>query len=548
MTTPGASQSSEATPASQPRSYRPAFVPGLNGSILLFIAVFWFFLAIRVQEVDIYQTPGWWLAQVEAFPMLSFIPPAFVTYVSELFSWRVLRHVLIPALLGWWLAGQAATGFVRSFYNFSSRAEAANFLSRLKRHAQSRPRRTPAPAAPRSAGRTRVLPVYKLLVILTPMTLTFTLLLFVSPFFPATPTRTIVYNALIIISGAVTLLAVAYFALDYFGSPPSSVGGLLLHHETLGRMRREHALLRVGGPGKIIVPGHEVAITEYNAHFCRVLGPGVQTLLPFEYVRSMIDLRPQEREGQVTGITLDGIEVACEIAVTFRLSYSDDVLDGEVSESVQPTDDRPYPYGERSARIAAYIETVDGEGGVSSWTSLPLIVAIGQFRSALTKAPLHKLYDPRAEGSPLHPDLWKEIRKKAREELHKSGITLINLRLGPLQPPADVMEQNLNGWRAYWESHLHRLRVREEVDAVYTVEDARTHAAVDMLRTIMHSISHARRESSTEITQEIMALRLLEAMEQAAHKAKEVSGEQDVEVLRQIEAIRRDLLPPGGTA
>lgn len=556
MTTTGATQSNDASgvPRQHPRRYRPAFVPGLSAAILLFIAVFWLFLAMRLQEVDLNQPPAWWLAQVESFPLLAFVPTPFVTFISELLSWRVLRHVLIPTLLGWWLAGEAAAGFVHSFYNFSSRAAAADFLGRLQSH--GRAKSVPGSAlVSRPAGRTRLGPALRLAMIMTPMALTFLLLLLISPLLPPSPSRSIIYNALIVISGAVTVIAVVYFAIDAFsGGAVTGSPGLSLNRESLESMRREHALLRVGGPGKIVVPNNEVAVTEYNARFYRVLGPGVQTLSPFEYVRTMLDLRPQDREGDVTGITQDGVEVACHIAVTFRLSsddrymVDDDGAQPAVDHVQRPTRDRPYPFGERAVRTAAYIETVDGERRVASWTSLPLVVATGQFRRALTLFPLDTLYDPDGQGSPPHPELWKIVHNETRDALRNSGIELIGLRMGPLQPPQSVMEQNLSGWRSYWEKHLHRRQVEGRVEAAYTVEDARTRAAVEMLRTIMHSIQHARRESSTEMTQEIMALRLLEALERVAQAAEEASKEEDPQVQRRLEAIRKGLLPPGSAS
>lgn len=549
-------------PRQRPRRYRPALVPGLSAAILLFVAVFWLFLAMGLQQVDFNQTPAWWLAQVDAFPLLAFVPAPFVTFLSELFSWRVFRHVFIPTVIGWWLAGEAAAGFVRSFYNFSSRAEAANFLSRLQSHggaavgtapAVSAPTVAPATsAAPRRGGRTRLGPALKLAMVMAPMGLTFLVLLLISPLLPPSPTRTIVYNALIIISGAVTAIAIVYLAIDAFAGGAPVASGLRLQRESLETMRRQHALLRVGGPGRIVVPNHEVAVTEYNARFYRVLGPGVQTLRPFEYVRSMLDLRPQDREGEVAGITQDGVEVTCHIAVTFRLSNDDRYLTGDGSEgqaapeqAQRPTRDRPYPYGERAACTASYIETIDGEGRVLEWTALPLVVATGQFRRALTTFPLDILYDPDGQGSAPHPELWKTVHNSTRDVLRNSGIELVALRMGPLEPPQSVLEENLNGWRSYWEKDLHRRKIEGRVEAAATVEDARTRAALEMMRTIMNSIEHARRESNTEITQEIMALRLLEALERVASSAEETDLQEESQVQRQLGALRRGLLPPG---
>lgn len=532
------------------RRYRPSLVPGLSAAIILFVAVFWLFLAFRLQEVDLNRPPDWWLAQVQAFPLLAFVPPAFVTFITQLFSWRVLRHILIPTVLGWWLAGEAATGFVHSFYNFASRAEAANFLGRLQSHAPARSGTSGAVAPAR--GRTRLRPAIKVAFLTLPFALTFILLLFFSAIMPPTPARTTIYNTSIVIMGALWFVAIAYVVLDTVtGGAPSSPG-LRLQRETLDAMRREHALLRVGGPGRIVVPNSDVVVTEYNARCYRVLGPGVQTLLPFEYVRTMLDLRLQEREGDVSGITQDGVEVTCHIAVTFRLSSDDrhfpdedNGIQASPEQAQRPTRERPYPFGERAARTAAYIETVDTEGRASSWTSLPMVVATGRFRRALALFPLDALYDPEGERTPPHPELSDLVQAETRENLRASGIELIALRMGPLHPPQQVMDLNLSGWQSYWEKHLHRRRIEGRVEAAYTVEDARTRAAVDMLRTIMESIEHARRESNAEMAQEIIALQLLEALERAALAAQQAAEEEDPQVQRQLQALRRGLLPPG---
>ncbi len=571
----------------RPGRYRPAFLPGLGAATLLFVVVYWLYLAMRLQGVDLNQPPLWWLAQVEAFPLLAFVPPQFVAFLTAAFSWRVLRHILIPGLLGVWLAGQVATGFIRSFYNFPTQAEAGSFLARLQQHGSDRgptpPSHNPSrrgrgrvtvtsdsgetdtqsaatePAARSSgkpAGRSRMKPALMLTLITLPFAFTFILLIFFSAYMPASPTRSAIYSTLILIMGAAWIVIVGYYILTTFVGGPGGAPGLVLQREKLQQLRREQALLRVGGPGRIVVPNSDVVVTEYNGHFCRVLGPGVQTLLPFEYVRSLLDLRAQDREGEVSGVTQDGVELTCHIAVTFRLSNDDrhfsaeDALNQDPQQDAQrPTRDRPYPYGERAVRAAAYAETVDGSGRVSSWTSLPLIVATGQLRRALADNRLDTLFDPEAREPAPHPELLKWVQDNTRYALRKSGIELIALRMGPLRPPESVTSQNLSGWRSYWEKEHRKKQAEGRAAAVSTIEDARTEAEVEMLRAIVEGIQRARRESSTELAQEIVALRLVEALERVAYSAQQTVVDEDTveeheRVLEQLAALRRGLLPP----
>lgn len=571
----------------RPGHYRPAFLPGLGAATILFVAVYWLFLAMRLQAVDLNQPPAWWLVQVEAFPLLAFVPTQFVAFLTAAFSWRVFRHILIPGLLGVWLAGQVATGFMRSFYNFRTEAEAGSFLSRLQQHRSDRgptpPSRKPSlrrggrvtvtsdtdesttqsatterttQSSSQPAGRSRMKPALTVTLITLPFAFTFILLIFFSAFMPPSPTRSAIYSTLIIIMGAVWIGIVGYYVLNTFTGGPSGAPGLALQRESLQQLRQEQALLRVGGPGRIVVPNSDVVVTEYNGHFCRVLGPGAQMLLPFEYVRSMLDLRAHDREADVTGVTQDGVELTCNMAVTFRLSNDDRFFSAEdelnqapQQESQRPTRDRPYPYGEKAVRAAAYAESVDGSGRVSTWTSLPLIVATGQLRRALAENRLDALFDPEAREPAPHPELLKWVQDNTRHTLRQSGIELITLRMGPLRPPDAVTSQNLSGWRSYWEKEQRKRQAEGRAAAVSTIEEARTQAEVEMLRAIVEGIQRARRESSAELAQEIVALRLVEALERVAHSAQQVVIDEDTveeseKVLEQLAALRRGLLPP----
>lgn len=571
----------------RPGRYRPAFLPGLGAALVLFVVVYWLFLAMRLQNVDLNQPPAWWLVQVETFPLLAFVPTQFIAFLTAAFSWRVFRHILIPGLLGAWLASQVASGFVRSFYNFPTQAQAAGFLSRLQQHRSDRgpvpPSRKPsrrgrgrvtvtsdtgetttqsaAPEPParsssKPAGRSRLKPALTVALITLPFAFTFLLLIFSSTFMPPSPTRSAVYSTLIILMGGAWVVAVSYYVLTTFAGGSSGAPGLVLQRERLQELRREQALLRVGGPGTIVVPNSDVVVTEYNGHFCRVLGPGAQTLMPFEYVRSMLDLRPQDREGDVTGVTQDGVELTCHMAVTFRLSNDDRYFSAEDElsqnprqEAQRPTRDRPYPYGEKAVRAAAYAETVDATGRVSTWTSLPLVVATGQLRRELAEYRLDALFDPEARDRPPHPDLLTQVREKTRSALRARGIELIALRMGSLRPPDSVTSQNLSGWRSYWEKEQRKRQIEGRAQAVSTIEDARTEAEVDMLHAIVEVIQRVRRESSAELAQEIVALRLVEALERVAHSAQlavidEDGVEESERVLQQLATLRRRLLPP----
>lgn len=535
----------------QHRPYRPARLPGLGVAAVLFILVYWLFLGLGLQEVDLSSPPAWWQTQAQTSPLLNALLMSLVTLVTEALSWRVFRHVLVPGLLGYWLAGQAASGFLRSFYNFPNRAEASGFLSRLRQHRQVRSSER-RPDSPAKSSRTRLRPAMVLTLYTLPFASVFLLLLVYSFLSPPTSLRSTVYSVLIAGLGLLWGAGLIVYGLSFLrsGAPPS---GLPLDRDALREMRTEHALLRVGGPGKVIVRNSDVAVTEYNGRFQRVLGPGGRMLNPYEYVRSIVDLRAHDCQGEITGLTEDGVEVTTNVTLTFRISSDDDHFNAEDGSEARkrPTRDRPYPYGERAVRAAAYAEIIGEDGKLSRWTSLPVTVAGEQFRELLARKQLEFLFDPELGESPPnslpepsapHPELQKRLNEETEKHLRQYGIQLKTLNIGPLQAPEAVTAQNVRAWRSYWQKKMGDDTVMEPSSK--GVDDARREAEVEMMNAIVDGVQHARQQSNGTPGQAVVALHLVEALERAASASLHESAE-DGDVLNQLRSLRRQLVPSG---
>jgi regulator of protease activity HflC (stomatin/prohibitin superfamily) len=389
-----------------------------------------------------------------------------------------------------------------------------------------------------------------LTVITLPFASTVLLLAFFSYLLPPTPERRLLYNALVVVLGGLWVAIMALYTLRSISNLPPAPGGLVLERDTLQDMRREHALLRVGGPGKIVAPDSDAVVTEYNGRFYRVLSPGVQSLLPFEYVRAMIDLRQQEREGQAAGVTQDGITVRSRLAVTFRI-HSDDLepqganVRGRSRQPTgrPPTREEPYPYSESAVYQAAYAESAGAQDKVSTWTQLPVAIAGGAFGRALAQTKLDQIFDPEARADAPHPLLLDRVGQATDERLDHLGIRLVTLRMERLRAPEPVDDVNVRGWRSHWETVQQMNESKERATAAREVERARTEAEVVMLQAIADAMEKARQGGSAALVQEIVALRLLEALERVARAAKkETEGGDDV--LHRFGEMQRELAPP----
>lgn len=103
----------------------------LIGQFLLFafLVGYWLY-AWQLERITYEQVPpNLWNQIVTSYPLFSVAGP-FVLFLIELFSPRVLRH-LIPIFVGFWMARITVNRFLESFYDLADQSAAKSLLSRL---------------------------------------------------------------------------------------------------------------------------------------------------------------------------------------------------------------------------------------------------------------------------------------------------------------------------------------------------------------------------------------------------------------------------------
>lgn len=84
---------------------------------------------------------------------------------------------------------------------------------------------------------------------------------------------------------------------------------------------RGSVLIRVGGPGTLMVHESNLVLLERGGGFARLLGPGRRLLRRFERPALVLDLRPQSRRRQVNAWTRDGLPVRSTLYLSCRLRW-----------------------------------------------------------------------------------------------------------------------------------------------------------------------------------------------------------------------------------
>lgn len=308
----------------------------------------------------------------------------------------------------------------------------------------------------------------------------------------------------------------------------SQVKPLVVSSKTLAEAREKSELLRVGGPGRIAVTAGDVAVTELNGRFHRILGPGTHILERLEYVRAILDLRQQERTAaDVPLVTRDGIEVSADVTVTFRLEMGEDL----------PGKSNPYPFDEEAVRLAAYNETVLADGSVSTWDNAPLNNVKTNLTKIVANYRLDELLHTRQNDDPFQA-IRNELVYQVRPFLINQGIELLSLHVSRLNLPDPVDAQYIQYWQTHWETQIRLQQADGEAMALEEIEIARAEAEMTMIQAIVEGVQRARRISSTNNMHEIIALRLVEALEKMAKQSQQ-SAVLPMSLLPQIDEIRR---------
>ena len=312
---------------------------------------------------------------------------------------------------------------------------------------------------------------------------------------------------------------------------------ILLQAATLEEVRDAIPLLRVGGPGQVMIRPGEVGVTERNGRIFRVLPPALHRLARFEYIHTILNLREQERHvEEIPLVTRDGIELKANIGLSYRISQGSD----------PPTRAKPYPYDETAVKIAAYDQTVTPYG-VSTWEDTPVNVARGEFKKIIAKYRLDEILQLEDSIDDPHLVIRSELERRTRLTLMEKGIDLVTLHIGRLKFPPAVTEQYIKYWQAQWEIKADLSRADGEARALEEVEVARAEAEVTMIQAIVEGVRRAQQDGHTGTMREIVAMRLIEAMEKLAKQSQNVEPLPNG-LLPRLTQLRRALLPPPSTS
>ena len=280
-----------------------------------------------------------------------------------------------------------------------------------------------------------------------------------------------------------------------------------INPKTLKADRQSSVLLRLGGPGKIKLPATYVGVTELNDRFMRVLPPGKNTLHAFEYLHSVIDLRQQDRFINGAELTsLDGISFTASVNIVYRIKTDE-----------YPNQQNPYPFDADAVRIAAYIQTViDDHGTVVGWESAPERIAVSTLSDIVGMYTLDEIFFPDQSGPIWYDAIQNEFDRNLYRAFSNMGLELIEAHFVNMELPPKINDMYVKYWQSQSDTEIHIRKLEGSAAAYERLESARADAEDAMLNAIAEGVKQAQKEGISSPINQIVALRMAEALERMA--------------------------------
>lgn len=240
-------------------------------------------------------------------------------------------------------------------------------------------------------------------------------------------------------------------------------------------------LVKVGGPGNMVIRKDSAVVLERAGRLTRVEGAGFPKLKPFERVYDIIDLRPLRWQFPVVGMSKEGIPVICETDIMMQIQSG-----GEL-----PSGKKPFPMDPNAVFVAStskWIREVyrPENDRVIDWKGLIVISATeGTLRSILARYPLDRLIGPESLAQE-HPR--RAICRELEEALHAAaarvGAKILKVELGQIKVEDAVTQQWIECWQAAWQRWATEYLATGEAEYMERVETAHSEVVAKRIRDI----------------------------------------------------------------
>jgi hypothetical protein len=303
------------------------------------------------------------------------------------------------------------------------------------------------------------------------------------------------------------------------------------------------------------IKDNTAVLTERGARYSRVLGPEDHTLMPFERVRAIYDLRTQSFDSVETSVTKDGIPVRARAGAMFRFMRR--MPDEPASSPQHPRFMsvlrhywRRTPYGSvkeppvspEALRMACY--ELPRPLSPTTWYQAAFGAAKGEVSEELNRRTLDEVFAPDDPDRTPRREIAAKLDSAGRAALAARGIELVDSTFGNLQLPREVTAQRTSMWQAGLEKESTISRAASEADSLLQIQTVYAEAQADVIKAVAQAARMM--DENNQLSQPViiaLAHVIERALQQAALPLLSVDTRKEVE--RSLEQLRQSMLPPG---
>ena len=338
---------------------------------------------------------------------------------------------------------------------------------------------------------------------------------------------------------------------------PFSGGYLVVHH---GQIESDpgddnEVMMKLGGPGVLLIKDNTAVLTERGARYSRLLGPEEHTLRPFERIRMIYDLRTQTMTGNEVGVTKDGIPVRAPVVTLFRFMsrmpneppstpkharfmsvLSHFIWNTPLGSVTEP------PVSPEALRQALYEVHVNPPNKIK-WTNTAHNAVAGGVRDEITRRTLDELFLPDDPERNPRREIAVQLQQAGKSALAGRGIELVDSGFANLQVPRDVITLRRTLWQTGWEKESTITRSTGEAEGFLQFQTARAEAQAELVKNIIQAIRSMDQNSQVTLNVVEALARVIERTLQR-ETTLQLPANSRREMEQALEKLRR-ALPPG---
>lgn len=264
-------------------------------------------------------------------------------------------------------------------------------------------------------------------------------------------------------------------------------------------------LVRVGGPGNLVIYNDSAVVLEKAGRLTRVVKKGLAKLDNFEKVWDVVDLRPQHWLHDVSAMTRDGLPVHCQADITFQIEDG-----GQAS-----TNDEPYPAVEQAIFVAATRKWMREADQAVDWAGRAIRMTEGALRNILATYLLDQLVGTAgANQAPARAEILDKLRAELSKSFPEIGLKLVQVALGDITVRDEVARQQIEAWQALWKRWVKEREAEGEAARLQAVEAAKAQAQAEMIIEITQAFQSLTKAKVT-IPSQLVLLRLFDVLKRA---------------------------------